>query len=67
MYSPSHSQCYLKSHGNQVKSLVTGKKKAISHPFLRRVERMTQGTQPQLYAREDHGADPPGSYVKAHG
>jgi len=32
----------LKSHGGQ-KSQATGKK-AILHPFLRKVERMTQGT-----------------------
>jgi len=48
---------------------VTGKK-AISHPFLRRVKRMTLGTTDlsvSLCAREDHGADPPGSYARAHG
>jgi len=45
------------------------RKKAVSHPFLRRVERMTQGTT-NLSASplcwEAHAADPPGSYGKAH-
>lgn len=33
--------------------------------FLRRVERMTEGTTD--YAGENHGTDSPGSYVKAYG
>jgi len=38
--SPRHYRWYLKSHGTQVKFLTT-RKKATSHPFLRKVERMT--------------------------
>jgi len=53
-----------------VKSPMTGKK-AIEHRFLKKVERMTQGTTNllacHLSAKEDHGEDPPGSYAKAHG
>ena len=49
---------------------MTGKK-AIEHRFLKRVERMTQGTTNllacHLSAKEDHGADAPRSYVKANG
>lgn len=38
-------QWYLKSHGDQVKSLmIEKKKKAVLHPFLRRVEKMIQET-----------------------
>jgi len=52
-----------------VKSFETGKK-ATSHPFSRRVERMAQRTTNLsgfLRAREDHGSDLPESYAKAHG
>jgi len=51
------------------KFLVTGKW-AVPHSFLRRVEGMTQGTtdlSTSLFAGEDYGADPPGSYAKAYG
>ena len=40
MSLPSYSQLYLKSHGNQVKSLRAGKKSNIT-PFLKRIKRMT--------------------------
>lgn len=33
---------YLKNHGNQVECLVTARK-AVSHSFLSKVERMAQG------------------------
>lgn len=47
--------------------MVTGKM-AMLHPFLHGVEGMTQGTNlPHLCARDDHGADPPGSCAKPHG
>ena len=45
-----------------MKSLVT-RKKATSHPFLPR-ELLT--CQSHLCAGEDHGADHPGNYTKAH-
>ena len=40
MSLPSYSQLYLKSHGNQVKSLRAGKKSNIT-TFLKRIKRMT--------------------------
>ena len=45
------------THGSEVDSLVTGKK-ARSHSFLRRVERMAQRTTDMsaLPSEEDHGA-----------
>jgi len=39
-------------------------KKAMSHPFLRKIERMTQ---PYFCERKDHGTNPPGIYAKACG
>ena len=65
----SRSSWYLKSHGSQAKSLVTGKRETLC-PFLKRVERRTQGTtdlsaSPCVW--ENHGTDPPRSYAEAHG
>lgn len=63
-----YSQRYLKSHGNDVKSPVTGKK-ATSYPLLK-VKRMTLGTTDILVsplpAWKDHGANCPGSYANVH-
>jgi len=39
----SHCPSYLKGHGGQVKSLVTGRRETL-HPFLKRVERRTLET-----------------------
>jgi len=45
-------------------------KQKTSPPFLKRVKRKTQGTTGQSVSPrylQDHGADPPGNYAKAHG
>jgi len=53
----NNSQWYLKSHGSQVNSLLT-RKKAMSHSFLRRVERMT-GSYVKAQAKQ-------GGYLRLH-
>lgn len=71
IHGPCHTvtykhSVYLKSHGSQVNSPVTGRK-AMSHPFLRRVEtRELPNCQPHLCAGESRRTDHSGSYAKAH-
>ena len=55
MQLPSYSPSYLK--------------RETLHPFFKKVERSTLELltcQPNHYAWEDHGTDPPASYAKAH-
>jgi len=53
----------------QTGEVLSDRKKAILHQFLRRIERPRElpTCHSHLCAGEDHGVDPPGSYAKAHG
>lgn len=67
MWLLSHSSTYVKIHGYQMKSLVTGKSEILLS-LLKREKRARdlQGSEPHLYVWKDHGADSPGSHFKAH-
>ena len=69
MWLQSHFPSYLKSHGCQAKSPVTGKKEHHIH-FQEREKgrpRELQAGEPPACVWEDHAAaHPPGSYLKAH-
>lgn len=69
IWLPNCSPLYLKSCGCQAK-FPSNKKKEEHHFHIQEGEGGGSGelqvSETQLYVLEDHGAHPPGRYIKAH-